>query len=299
MEKALQKLLRDANAKKQAKVDFINRTKDQKQDCDRLHALLDGLRRERSAVTQELEQTRQLKEEKKRQNLEKFKLAEAQKRKDQKKRIEAHKRNQEEIKAQRHFILMRELQYKVGSVFYAFNIWLTIFRQMREKRERQLQDYIRVNLRKVMADQKANERKELEKEQVLEEHAKEARLETLRRQARRRLGVDIVSGDVGPTTATVYVPTKSSTARTKAVEIAQSGIPTEKHIMTPLFKIDTYPEDSIMADSRLVVEKVLREKGLLNTLNTYAAQQILKEVPPPTKPRPDMSSDQVKSILKT
>ena len=59
--------------------------------------------------------------------------------------------------------------------------------QMRQKQEKQLHDYIRVNLRKVMGEQKANEVKEANREKVLEEHAREARLESLRKFARRKL----------------------------------------------------------------------------------------------------------------
>ena len=58
---------------------------------------------------------------------------------------------------------------------------------MRQKQEKQLHDYIRVNLRKVMGEQKANEVKEAKREKVLEEHAREARLESLRKFARRKL----------------------------------------------------------------------------------------------------------------
>ena len=58
---------------------------------------------------------------------------------------------------------------------------------MRQKQEKQLHDYIRVNLRMVMGEQKANEVKEAKREKVLEEHAREARLESLRKFARRKL----------------------------------------------------------------------------------------------------------------
>ena len=58
---------------------------------------------------------------------------------------------------------------------------------MREKQEKQLHDYIRVNLRKVMGEQKANEAKEAEREKAMEVHAREARLESLRKFARRKL----------------------------------------------------------------------------------------------------------------
>ena len=48
-----------------------------------------------------------------------------------------------------------------------------------------------------------------------------------------------------------------------------------------------------MADARVIVESVLREKGLLKSCidfrTDYAVQQILTQVEPPTKPRPDPS----------
>ena len=68
---------------------------------------------------------------------------------------------------------------------------------MREKQEKQLQDYIRVNLRKVMLEQKENEAKEAEREKTLEEHAREARLESLRKYTRRKLGVDVMAPETG------------------------------------------------------------------------------------------------------
>ena len=68
---------------------------------------------------------------------------------------------------------------------------------MREKQEKQLQDYIRVNLRKVMLEQKENEAKEAEREKSLEEHAREARLESLRKYTRRKLGVDVMAPETG------------------------------------------------------------------------------------------------------
>ena len=68
---------------------------------------------------------------------------------------------------------------------------------MREKQEKQLQDYIRVNLRKVMLEQKENEAKEAEREKTLEEHAREARLESLRKYTRRKLGGDVMAPETG------------------------------------------------------------------------------------------------------
>ena len=51
------------------------------------------------------------------------------------------------------------------------------------------------------------------------------------------------------------------------------------------------PEDDeeIMADPRVVVENVLRERGLLNG-SKYAVDQIMREFKPPRIPRPDTKS---------
>ena len=56
-----------------------------------------------------------------------------------------------------------------------------------------------------------------------------------------------------------------------------------------------------MADARVIVESVLREKGLLKSCidfrTDYAVQQILTQVEPPTKPRPDNDSRQFKQSI--
>lgn len=46
---------------------------------------------------------------------------------------------------------------------------------MMKQREKSLRDYIRVNLRKVMAEAKSMERKEVEKQSKMDEREKEAR----------------------------------------------------------------------------------------------------------------------------
>ncbi len=51
----------------------------------------------------------------------------------------------------------------------------------------------RANLRRVMLDQKNYEKVRLKSELEMNEQEKEARLETLRRLGRRRLGLDLVS----------------------------------------------------------------------------------------------------------
>ena len=50
-----------------------------------------------------------------------------------------------------------------------------------------------------------------------------------------------------------------------------------------------YSDEVIMSDTRLAVEMVLRDQGLLQS-NSYAVTAMLKQVEPPTKPRPEMNS---------
>ena len=58
-------------------------------------------------------------------------------------------------------------------------------------------------------------------------------------------------------------PTKASVARARATELERIiGHPTlERRPGAPLFPINTYTEDVILADTRVTVESVLREKG--------------------------------------
>ena len=62
---------------------------------------------------------------------------------------------------------------------------------------------------------------------------------------------------------TAMNPTKASVARARATELERIiGHPTlERRPGEPLFPINTYPEDVILADTRVTVESVLREKG--------------------------------------
>ena len=59
--------------------------------------------------------------------------------------------------------------------------------------------------------------------------------------------------------------------------------------MSSSFQNPGYSDDVILSDARLAVERVLREQGLLAS-NTYAITEMLKQVQPPTKPRPEMNS---------
>ncbi len=66
----------------------------------------------------------------------------------------------------------------------------------------------------------------------------------------------------------------------------------ELPIGTPLFPVHTYPDSVILSDNRVLVENILREKNLLLN-NAYAVSQMLKEIRPPTRPRPDTVSQLV------
>ena len=90
------------------------------------------------------------------------------------------------------------------------------------------------------------------------------------------------------------LPTVSSINKAKENEAIEDGFdlddPLAKYkVGRPMFKLYTFTEDAIMKDPRLVVENVLRERGLLQG-STYAVDQILKQFKPPMKPRPDQFS---------
>ena len=149
------------------------------------------------------------------------------------------------------------------------------------------QDFIRVNLRRVMAEQKALERKAQIVAKEESEREQDARLETLRKATRRKLGLGIQSKH------TAFLPTVASASkiRDKAIEGHEEfGDELQDYSEArPMWKLYTFREDDILADPRLVVEGVLREQGLLQG-SKYAVDQIMREFKPPRKPRPDTKS---------
>ena len=107
--------------------------------------------------------------------------------------IRSYRRNREEIKAEQRFHLHQELKASV-----------------RARRERALQDFIRVNLRRVMAEQKTLERKAYFAAKEEAEREQDARLETLRKATRRKLGLGS-SQNAGKHTA--FLPTVASASK--------------------------------------------------------------------------------------
>ena len=85
-----------------------------------------------------------------------------------------------------------------------------------KRREMALQNYIRSNLRSVMADQKSYEKSRLKSELEMDVQEREARLETLRRFGRRRLGLDLVKHEDEPSTA--CLATRAWTERARVME---------------------------------------------------------------------------------
>ena len=55
------------------------------------------------------------------------------------------------------------------------------------------------------------------------------------------------------------------------------------------FKLHTFSDEEILSDPRVVVENVLREKGLLQG-SKYAVDQIMSQFKPPRRQRPDVKS---------
>lgn len=141
-----------------------------------------------------------------------------------------------------------------------------------------------------MAEQKALERKAQLAAKEAEERETDARLETLRKSARRRLGIGILSGQ------TTFLPTVSSSSKVRGKALLESCLANEAdaddmraEAGRPMFKLYTFTDEEILADPRLVVENVLRERGLLQG-SKYAVDQIIKEFKPPRRQRPDAES---------
>ncbi len=140
-----------------------------------------------------------------------------------------------------------------------------------------------------MAEQKTLERKAQLAAKQEQERENDARLETLRKSARRRLGIGVLSGS-----NTAFLPTVASMnkAREKIIdnsEDAEMLLDNEIFAGRPMFKLYTFTDEEILKDPRLVVENVLRERGLLHG-SKYAVDQIMKEFKPPRKQRPDATS---------
>ena len=89
---------------------------------------------------------------------------------------------------------------------------------------------------------------------------------------------------------TTFLPTVSSTNKMRTLEAdLENEDEFAENQRRPIYKLYTYSDEEILADPRLVVENVLRERGLLHK-SKYAVDQIMKEFRPLRKPRPDVQS---------
>ena len=129
-------------------------------------------------------------------------------------------------------------------------------------------------------EKKKEELDEKRKEEVADLRERNASLEGLRRFSKRRLGVHIMPADK---TCLIQL-TESAQGK-----IYQPGniIHEASSVLTPLFPINSWSQDDMAKDQRLLLEQELRDRGLLN--NDYAMKQILT-LEPPTNPRKDTKS---------
>ena len=153
-----------------------------------------------------------------------------------------------------------------------------------------------------MAEQKSLERKAAIAAKEADEREKDARLETLRKSARRRLGIGkiyllillylsyfkrIFVIGVLYNSQTAFLPTVASASKIRY--LGEEELEEELKRPEPHYRLYTFTDEEIMSDPRVVVENVLRERGLLNG-SKYAVDQIMREFKPPRIPRPDTKS---------
>ena len=86
---------------------------------------------------------------------------------------------------------------------------------------------------------------------------------------------------------TAFLPTVASASKIRY--LGEEELEEELKRPEPQYKLYTFTDEEIMADPRVVVENVLRERGLLNG-SKYAVDQIMREFKPPRIPRPDTKS---------
>ena len=146
---------------------------------------------------------------------------------------------------------------------------------LRQRQMKTGQEQERIKFRKVQFERKIDERNEKGRERIRAVQERNMRLDLLRHKARRRLGVHVISAD----RSRVSRMTKSSENRLLR--------PDNSSLLAPLFSLNSWTEDDLSRDQRLVIEQELRERGLLS--NEHALKHILN-TKPPTIPRRDLAS---------
>ena len=86
---------------------------------------------------------------------------------------------------------------------------------------------------------------------------------------------------------TAFLPTVASASKIRY--LGEEELEEELKRPEPHYKLYTFTDEEILADPRVVVENVLRERGLLNG-SKYAVDQIMREFRPPRNPRRDTES---------
>nr|XP_040581465.1 uncharacterized protein LOC121129812 [Lepeophtheirus salmonis] len=160
---------------------------------------------------------------------------------------------------------------------------------LQKKREQGLRDMIRVNFRRVLAGGKNKILKDKEKEKEMDTLEREARLQALRKVSRRRTEklIKRIKAQRGIEQEKEALKDIFSRTTVASEERFKKELMSLCSITFPFKTLNTYTSDDILKDSRVVVESIFRDEGLIT--NNYARQQILS-IPPPTKPRPETQS---------
>ncbi len=245
------------------KEDFHEQRVKQEERCLHLHDTLGTLREKR--LEMELKEAEQMRLQRQRESARKkandIKVQERRSR--VKQMLLVHHQTQAQLDAERKVRLEEELQS-----------------ELRRRRGLSLQRVTRINLRRVMRQNKLEVAAEAERAKLDEELSKEARLESLRRQGRSRL--------LRPCDEAVSTVTKETAAWAAKLS---GGLRREALLQNvPLASVPHgYSDDEVLADARRTVAELLRAEGLLAKGREYAMEMLL-EVEPPTRPRKDMQS---------
>ncbi|CAB4059059.1 unnamed protein product [Lepeophtheirus salmonis] len=128
-----------------------------------------------------------------------------------------------------------------------------------------------------------------EKEKEMDTLEREARLQALRKVSRRRTEklIKRIKAQRGIEQEKEALKDIFSRTTVASEERFKKELMSLCSITFPFKTLNTYTSDDILKDSRVVVESIFRDEGLIT--NNYARQQILS-IPPPTKPRPETQS---------
>ena len=156
--KEIQEMAKEKRQARSKQRSFREEMKEQEERCQKLHSVLDDLRRDRAKTKAQEDEIKRKKEQRERE-LTNMRLREQESRQmEAKSRLREYKRSQAEVRALQADQLRRELATLTA-----------------KNREKGLQDFIRVNFRRVLGRKREEERRALRDEERMEALAREAR----------------------------------------------------------------------------------------------------------------------------